>query len=139
MARVKLKFPDKVLFKTLITISIEHINYGNHVGNDKFLSFCHEARLRFLKSLDQDELKFYDCSLIMADAELSYKGQVFHGDKLAIEIGAVESGPKSFEFYYRMINQNEEIVCIAKTGMVYFDYETNKVSSAPEKWLTELI
>lgn len=139
MARVKLQFPKKSLFKTSLDISINHINYGNHVGNEHFLSFCHETRLRFLRSIDQDELNFYGSSLIMADAEISYKAQVYHGDIISVELFACETNPKSFEFYYLIKNQDDQIVCQAKTGMVYFNYDENKVVSCPKEWSPQII
>ena len=139
MGRVKISFPEKTIFNTSITGSVEQLNYGNHVGNDRFLSFCHEARLRFLKTLGQSELDFFSTSLIMADAELSYKAQAYHGDTLKIELAAQEQTPKSFSLFYKLTNQKGDLVSLVRTGMVYFDYENNKVVSAPEDWLRLLV
>lgn len=138
MPRVKIQFPDNTKFNTKVEITVEHINYGNHVGNQHFLTFCHESRLRFLKSIKQDEVNFFGTGLIMSDAELSYKAQVFHGDTLSIEVAVGYLNEKSFEFYYRMKNQEGSLVCLAKTGMVYYSYKRAKLESAPEGWPTYL-
>ncbi len=134
MKRVKIKFPEKTYFSTDYIVAVSDLNYGNHVGNDRFLSFCHEARIRFFKSLDQDELNFYESSLIMADAELSYKAQSFHGDKLSIEISVQPNSKNSFDLLYRITNQDSTLVLLARTGMVYFNYKENKIDSCPEAW-----
>ncbi|MFT6069057.1 MAG: acyl-CoA thioesterase FadM [Bacteriovoracaceae bacterium] len=138
MARVKIKFPEKTHFSTDYLVSVSDLNFGNHVGNDRFLGLCHEARVRFFKSLGQDELNFYESSLIMADAELSYKAQSFHGDNLKIEISVLENSKNSFDLLYRIKNQNNDLVLLAKTAMVYFDYKNNKIDSCPESWAKEL-
>jgi acyl-CoA thioester hydrolase len=141
MARVKLNFPKKSHFKTDHLVVTSDLNYGNHVGNDRFLSFCHEARVRFFKSIGQDELSFFETSLIMADAELSYKSQAFHGDKLSIEVSVTDNSQSSFDLFYRIKNQDNNLVLLAKTGMVYFNYKDKKIDSCPEawkKWLTEV-
>ena len=135
MPRVRIQFPEKSHFKTSIPVLIEHLNYGNHVGNDKFLSLCHEARVRYFSSLDQNELRFFKTSLIMADAELVYKAQAFYGDILTIELGCIPVSDSSFEIYYRFTNQDQKLVFLAKTGMVYFNYELNKIDRAPDEWL----
>lgn len=75
----------------------------------------------------------------MADAELSYKAQAYHGDTLKIELAAQEQTPKSFSLFYKLTNQKGELVSLVRTGMVYFDYENNKVVSAPEEWLRLLV
>lgn len=134
MPRVKIKFPEKTHFQTQYLVTTSDLNYGNHVGNDRFLSFCHEARVRFFKSIGQDELKFFGTSLIMSDAELSYKSQSFYGDLLKIEVSATLTNSKSFDLFYRIKNQKEELVLLAKTGMVYYDYENKKIDNSPIKW-----
>ncbi len=139
MARVKIQVPDSVLFKTKLEVCLDHINYGNHMGNERFLNFASEARLRYLKSLEQDELNFFGTSLIMADAEISYKAQVYHGDTIEIELAAKSLNRKSFEFFYCFHNQDKKLVCVIKTGMVFFDYKLNKVCDGPEEWLNQLV
>lgn len=134
MARVKINFPEDTHFKTDHLVTTSDLNFGNHVGNDRFLSFCHEARVRFFKSLGQDELNFFETSLIMADAELSYKAQSFHGDKLSIEVSVTGNSSRSFDLLYRIKNQNDDLVLLAKTGMVYFNYKDKKIDTCPEEW-----
>lgn len=47
MARIKLNFPEEVVFSTEIDIRITDLNYGGHVANDVFLGLAHEVRLQF--------------------------------------------------------------------------------------------
>ena len=50
MARIKLTVPEKnILTAVLIPVRIGDINYGNHLGNDAFVSIIHEARVQWLR------------------------------------------------------------------------------------------
>ena len=130
MARVKINIPKLKIFETSILASISDINYGGHVGNDRFLSYCHEVRLRYLKSIEQSELDFYGKSIIMSDAVLSYKGELFHGDEITVELFVDDFSEYGLDFIYRICCVDKE-VCRAKTGIVFYDYKMRKISKSP--------
>jgi acyl-CoA thioester hydrolase len=132
MARVKLSAPSPVLFTTQITIGIEHLNYGAHVGNDRFLTLAHEARMRFLHSLKLKELMDEQNGLIMSDSAVVYRAEAFWADVLTIEIGIDETSATGFDLLYRFINQENTEVARAKTGLVFFDYQARKVIRTPQ-------
>ena len=88
MARIKLEVPKHFPFKTEIDIRISDINYGNHMGNDSLLSIMHEARIRFFKNYNANELDVFGVSMIMSDAASQYKSEAFHEDVLQIEMTA---------------------------------------------------
>lgn len=125
MSRVKLSMPEKIIFSTNYLIGIGDINYGNHVGNDRVLTIAHNARLEFLKSLGfKDELSFGDgVGLIQTDAEVVYKAEAVHGDKLIITIGIDEVHRYGLEFYYQISKEESEvIVALVKTGIMFYNY-----------------
>ena len=134
MARIKLTLPEHKIFSAEIAVRITDINYGNHVGNDSFVSMLHEARMMWLTSLNYSELNIENTSLIMADLALEYKAESFYGDLLAIDISIGEISRVSFEIYYKIstVRNGENIlIAQAKTGMVCYDYEAKKVTSIP--------
>ncbi len=65
------------MFSTTLTINIEHVNYGNHLGHDKLVALMHEARLRFLDHLGQSEVDFYGISLILKSLVVNYHQEAF--------------------------------------------------------------
>ena len=138
MARVKLIFPLKnPIFSTEIPLRITDMNYGNHLGNDAVLSIIHDARMRFLSSLNYTELEIGGCGLIMADVMIAYKGQGYYGDILKIELFSHEVTPRSFDLMYKItaIRNNSYVeIADAKTGMAAFDYTENKVTRFPESF-----
>jgi acyl-CoA thioester hydrolase len=132
MARIKIEIPDKFIFITEIPIRITDINYGGHVGNDSLLSIIHEARVRFLKHLDYSESNVEGSGIIMIDSAIQYKSEGFYGDELLVEIVANDFTGIGCDFVYRLTNKesNKEIA-VAKTGIVFFDYEKRKTASVP--------
>ena len=117
----------------------QDINYGNHVGHDSFISLLHEARLKFLKSIGFSEANIDGKALILSDLAVSYESQAFYGDKLQFEIGAGEFNKYGCDFFYRVSNQKSgKLVLLAKTGIVFFDYAKNKITTMPRAFLRVL-
>ncbi|MGV0923319.1 acyl-CoA thioesterase [Empedobacter tilapiae] len=132
MARIKLDFSDKFLFSTIIPVRITDLNYGNHLANDKVLSIIHEARIQFFHHYGYSELDFAGVSVIMGDVAIEYKNQAFYGDELLIEIGVQDFSRVSFDIIYK-ISTEDKLIAKAKTGIVTFDYQQNKVVEVPQK------
>ena len=132
MARVKLDLPEQFPFSTEISVRIGDINYGGHLGNDAVLSLLHEARVRFLKSLGFTEMDIDGRSIIMLDAVVIYKAEVFYGDRLKFEIAIADVNTLGFDIMYRVTNpETLKEVVHAKTGIAFFDYGRRKVVEMP--------
>lgn len=139
MARIKLDPPQNILFRTELQLAISDINYGGHMGNDAALRLAHEARLRWLKSLDYTELNIEGFGIIVSDAAVMYMAEVFHGDVLHFELGLADHTKYGFDIVYsaRSTRTQQEALRI-KTGVVFFDYQQRKVSPAPAAFTARL-
>ena len=134
MSRNKIELPRKPNFSTDIPIRITDLNYGGHVGNDSVLSLLHEARMQFLKHHGFSEMNFAGVGLIMSDASIEFKQELFYGDQLKAYVVIDELTKVGFSIYYKLVkNKEETIVALAKTGMICYNYETKKIAAVPEK------
>lgn len=136
MARIKIDIPEKIIGTFIIPIRIADINYGNHVGNDAFVSIIHEARMQWLRQYSYTELQIEGIGLIMSDLMLEFKNESFYGDVVEVKLGAGEISRVGFELCYQLFTKrnNEDILLAnAKTGMVCYDYDAKKVAAIPEK------
>ncbi|MCO5237026.1 MAG: thioesterase family protein [Chitinophagaceae bacterium] len=134
MARIKLELPERFSFSTSIPIRITDINYGGHAGNDSVLSILHEARMRFLKHFGYDEKNFAGVGLIMGDVAIAFKKELFYGDTAIISVSASDFTRVSFDLFYLIETIRDErriTIANAKTGMVCFNYDTQKIVSVP--------
>lgn len=135
MPRIKLTLPNTFHFSTDIPIRITDVNYGGHVGNDAILSLIHEARVQLFNKHGYTELDVEGLGIVMVDATIQYKSQIFHGDTLRIEIGVNEFTRYGCTFNYRLTSlKSGKEAALAKTTISFFDYSKNKVANVPEKF-----
>jgi acyl-CoA thioester hydrolase len=130
MPRIKLELPEKINFSCQIPVLIQHVNYGNHLGNDSLVSILHEARMQWLKSIGCSELNMFGVGLILADLMVEYKAEGFYADLLKIDMSIAELSRVGFSIYYK-VSTTEKLIAQAKTGMVCFNYDVRKVVSVP--------
>ena len=132
MARIKIELPEKFIYKTEIPIRITDINYGGHLGNDSLLSIIHEARVRLLNHLGYSEANVEGNGIIMIDAGIQYKSEGFYGDELMVEIAVNDLTGIGCDIVYRLTNKNSgKEIALAKTGIVFFNYEKRKTAPVP--------
>ena len=136
MSRVKLQVPENKIITITIPVRITDINYGNHLGNDAFVSIIHEARMQWLHQYGYTELNIEGTGLILADLVVEFKNESFYGDSVEVTIAAGEISKVSFELYYQLeTRRNNEpvLLALAKTGMVCYDYAAKKIAPVTEK------
>ncbi len=141
MERIKVSLPDNYSFSTIITIRITDINYGGHAGNEVFLSLAHEARLQFLNYQGYSELNFSGAGLIMTDAAIEYKRELFYGNEVKISVTATGFNKLGFDILYLMeVKDGDQWLTAArvKTGMVCYDYTAKKRVSVPVEAIEKL-
>ena len=141
MQRIKLQIEGDLLFRASLTVRISDINYGNHVGNDAFVSMIHEARMQWLTTKGFTELDIVGTGLIMSDLVVEFKQECFYGEQLQVDLIKGEISKVGFELYYLIYsnrNGTRELLCKARTGMVCYNYAEKKVSAIPGG-LTDLL
>jgi len=142
MARVKINIPENIMAVITIPVRITDINYGNHVGNDSFVSIIHEARVQWLHQNNYTELDIKGIGLIMSDLEIEFKKEAFYPDIIEVQLSSGEISKVGFELYYQFFtnrNDNRILLMSAKTGMVCYNYLTKKVAPIPEDFKQLLI
>ena len=142
MARIKIDMPENKLAEIIIPVRISDINYGNHVGNDAFVSIIHETRMQWLQQQGYTELDFAGTGLIMSDLVIEFKNESFYGDIIEVTIYAGETARVSFDLYYQLStirNGIRLILANAKTGMISYSYERKKPVALPENALKLLV
>lgn len=137
MARVELEFPQESFYTHRQAVRITDINYGQHLGHDTLVSLLHEARCAWLASAGISELSIDGGTVgwVVADLVVNYKKEAFYPDQLSIELAVGELGRKGVELMHRVTRGDGELVAVAKTGMVFFDYVKRQAVAVPERFL----
>ena len=138
MSRIQVNFPEKHIFSTEIKVRITDLNYGGHLGNDSMLALLHEARVRYLKHFGYSEMDVEGTGIIMADVAIQFKTEAFYAERLTIAIAVGDFSRVSFDIYYKVSSGSRD-VAIAKTGIVFFNYEKKKVAAVPEKFRLKMV
>jgi len=137
MARIEIKMVDGFVFETELTIRTSDLNFANHVGNDTFVSLMQEARTRFFMALGYSDLDVEGKGTIISDLAVVYKSQSFYGERLKFELGAGDFNKYGCDIFYRVTNaENQKLVLEAKTGIIFFDYEKNNVTTIPAGFMS---
>ncbi|WP_434779743.1 thioesterase family protein [Neisseria sp. Ec49-e6-T10] len=136
--RLSIDIPLTTLFTTQIPVCISDINYGQHLANDAVLRLAHETRLRFLHTLGYSETDIEGTGLIMTAAQIQYINQAFHADSLQITLSLTNQSKIGFDLIYHFFNQTrQEETARVLTSMAFFNYKTQKVSKAPERFFQQ--
>ena len=139
MARVRLALPERMDAAARLTVRAGDVNYGGHLGNDALLSLLQEARIRFLARLGFTETDVAGVGIIMTDAAVVYKSEAFHGDVLRIDVAVDDLSGRGCDFMYRVVREaDSREVARAKTGIVFFDYETRRMAHTPDAFRSAL-
>lgn len=120
-------------------IRVGDINYGGHMGNDKALLVFHDARLKFLESLGFSEKNIGGPGIIMRDAHVLFRKEVYLHDVLTVDVGIEKVSNSSFEMVYTVRRISDDAVVFSgNTGLVAFDYELRRPVRIPEVFLGKI-
>lgn len=130
MARVQLDYPEEIFtFSTELDVRFDDINVGAHLGFDKLVTLVTEARSRYLESLAITEVAAP--GVIVTDLAVTYQAESRLRDRLRIDVGVAERSRVGGDVAYRVVRPADEtVIAVAKTGMVFFDYERGRVVAA---------
>lgn len=135
MARVTIDVPATWLARIRLTVRVDDVNYGGHLGNDRVLGLAHEARVRWLGANGLSEGDVGGVGLIMAEAALVFRAEAFLGDELDVDLGVMDVRRSGFDLVYRLIRVSDGAeIAVVRTGMACFDYARRRASRIPESF-----
>jgi len=127
MSRVVIDLPATFPFSTELDVRIQHINRGNHVGNDALIAFLNEARLRYMPE-QINTLRDSQVWMINGDLAVIYKSEAFYGEVLKVEVAAAGFHKVGFDLFFRVTEKTSgREVAHAKMAMLLFNATSRKL------------
>ena len=113
------------------TVRVADINYGGHVSNAVVLNYFQDARIGYLKRLGNfSELDIGGCGIILSEAHVLYRAEMFFDDQLEIGVRCVELRNSAFAMGYR-IERSGELMVEGTTNLVAYDYRERRPVRLP--------
>ena len=95
--------------------------------------------MQFLNNLGFTEMDFGGKGMIMADAAIEFKNELFYGETIIASVAVTAISKIGFDLIYKLEKEEDrKIVAIAKTGMICYDYTVKKITAIPEIALEKL-
>ena len=126
-------------FQFSYRVGVADINYGGHVANSAVLNFFQDARIEYLANLGPySEADLGGCGMIMPEAHVLYRKEMFLGDPLQIGVRSVNLKRSSWVMEYR-IEREGQLTAEGETPLVCFNYQTRKPCRIPSEFRTALV
>lgn len=139
MPNPNINLDGELLYRCDMQVRVSDLNYGNHLSNDKILSYFHEIRVLWLASHHLSEKDVGGCGLIMTGASVKYLQQAFLHQSLDLSMAVKDIGKARFTLMYELKEANSnQVIAFGETLMGCFDYVRQKPSKAPQKLLNIL-
>jgi len=117
-------------------VRVGDINYGGHLGNDKYLLLFHDARLAFLAALGATEKDIGGgTSLIMSEAHVRFQAEVFLGEELEVSVRPRDVQASRFTLDYEGTRGSDGArAASGSTVLAAFDYTRRRLARLPESF-----
>ena len=127
-------------FSTPLKVRIADINYGNHVGNDSYIRFFHEGRMRYLNDLGVSEQDIGDgVGLILTEIHCELKAELFYGEELIMYVRISGIERLRFTMEYQIVrSENKILAAQGETVMVAYNYVRRRPVAIPKSFLEKV-
>ena len=128
---------DNFRFIIPYDVRVADVNYGAHVSNAAVLSFFQDARIAYLQQFGLSELVIGGCGIILPEAHVNYRAEMFLGDRLSIGVRAELQQKSSFVMVYR-IERDGVVTAEGTTNLVAFDYDRRRPVRLPQEFRSSI-
>lgn len=123
--------PGDFRHRVVIDVRFADIDGMGHVNNAVYLTYCETARIRYWTDVTGEPMAAGHEgaeSLILAEARITYRAPVFHGELVTVESRATHVGRTSFTLEHRMTAARPgapaRLVAVSDSVLVRYDYAT---------------
>jgi acyl-CoA thioester hydrolase len=116
-----------------------------HVNNAVYLTYCEMARIRYWTEVTGEPVALGHEgaeSLILAEARITYRAPVYHGERVTVETRAAQIGRSSFTLEHRLTacapEAGPRLVATSESVMVRYDYAAERSSALGDAFVAAI-
>jgi len=133
--RVQLSTPEThPAFSMPYRISVQDVNSGNHLSNDKYLLLSEEAYRSYLLTLGISEIHIFGIESVIASAQVQFLAQGKYGDELGLKLWIIARFSKGFRIFVE-ISRGAEVLGRIQADRVFIDNENQRACACPQAFL----
>ena len=125
--------PGDFAHRVTIDVRFADTDAMGHVNNAVYLTYCEMARIRYWTDVTGEPIAPGHEgaeSLILAEARITYRAPVFHGERVTVETRAMHIGRTSFTLEHRLTacapDGDPRVVATSDSIMVRYDYALDR-------------
>ena len=119
---------------TKIRVRYDEVDQMGYVYHANYVKYCHIGRTELLRTMNIHDnfLEENNIMLPVIDMGLKYKKPANYDDLLTIKSTITDIPRTRLNFKFEIINETEELICIAESTVVFVDSVTRKPMEAPK-------
>jgi acyl-CoA thioester hydrolase len=128
--------------RVTVDVRLSDTDAMGHVNNAVYLTYCEMARIRYWSDVTGEPLaaRHHGAeSLILAEARITYRAQVFHTDVVTVDSRATRIGRSSFVLEHRLTaceaGGHPRLVAISESVLVRYDYTVGRAAELDERFV----
>lgn len=118
-------------FSTTLTIYVNDLVGGIHVGNHTLVSYLNEVQMRLITALGFPTLIVDNAITFSNEVAVQYRREARYGDTLTVHAHIDPLETDQYRIVFHMLNQHDKTVLLAQMGMVFVDQATGRRCDVP--------
>lgn len=126
--------------ENVIQVRYDEVDKMGYVYHGNYARYYHISRTELLRKVGicDRELESQNIILPVIEMNISYIKPVYYDDLITIRTRLLELPKTRMKFQHEVINQNDEIINIANSTLVFVNSNTRKPMIVPEIILNKL-
>ncbi len=126
------------MYTDSLTVRINDLNFGGHLGHVEFIHLLHQVRVRYLHQKGLSEVNILGKSLVMRHMDVTYLNPAYVHDQLQFNL-IISVSKARFQFDYQVRNiTRDNKMGQASLQMVLIDLETGRPAKVTAEVLARL-
>jgi acyl-CoA thioester hydrolase len=137
--------PGDFAHRVVVDVRFADTDAMGHVNNAVYLTYCEMARIRYWTEVTGEPIApGHDGaeSLILAEARITYRAPVFHGERVTVESRTTHIGRSSFTLEHRLSaalpGGPAWLVATSDSVLVRYDYATGLPVALDERFVAAI-